>query len=200
MGINGTVPGRRWGAALAGIVLIAAACTSSGAGASPAASAAASVAAAPAPSASTAASAALPTDRYSQDDYGTPASKPPASAKASAEAGGSGDHEVSVVDSPDGKHLAGANGMTLYIFKKDSPGKSACAGDCATNWPPFTLSGDDKATAGAGVTGKLSTIKRADGDRQVAYDGAPLYYYSGDSGAGDTNGEGVGGVWFVAAP
>ena len=34
-----------------------------------------------------------------------------------------------------GKFLTDAKGMTLYIFKKDSPGKSACAGPCVESWP-----------------------------------------------------------------
>ena len=29
-----------------------------------------------------------------------------------------------------------AKGMTLYTFDKDTPGKSVCNGQCATNWPP----------------------------------------------------------------
>jgi predicted lipoprotein with Yx(FWY)xxD motif len=35
---------------------------------------------------------------------------------------------------------------------------------------------------------------------QVTYKGAPLYYFSNDTKAGDTNGQGTAGVWFVAAP
>ena len=50
------------------------------------------------------------------------------------------------------------------------------------------------------MTGALTTFARPDGSMQVAYKGAPLYYYAGDSAAGDTNGQGVGGNWFVAAP
>lgn len=50
------------------------------------------------------------------------------------------------------------------------------------------------------MTGALATITRADGTTQVTYDGHPLYYYAADVQAGDTNGEGVGGVWHVAKP
>ena len=38
-----------------------------------------------------------------------------------------------------GTILVGEDGKTLYIFKKDSGGKSACNGDCAAKWPPFVL-------------------------------------------------------------
>jgi predicted lipoprotein with Yx(FWY)xxD motif len=32
---------------------------------------------------------------------------------------------------------------------------------------------------------------------QLEYNGHPLYTYSGDTGPGQTNGEGIGGVWHV---
>lgn len=101
-----------------------------------------------------------------------------------------------------GKYLTGDDGKTLYTFKKDTAGngKSACSGQCATNWPPFTLDDGDKAVGGAGASGTIATIKRDDGKDQVTYNGAPLYYFAGDSAAGDTSGQGVGGIWFVAAP
>jgi predicted lipoprotein with Yx(FWY)xxD motif len=35
---------------------------------------------------------------------------------------------------------------------------------------------------------------------QVAYDGAPLYYFAKDTQPGDTNGQGLGDTWFVAKP
>ena len=93
-----------------------------------------------------------------------------------------------------GKFLTGEDGKTLYTFKKDTtPGKSACTGDCATNWPPFTVSGSDTVKPGDGVTGTLATISRPDGTMQVTYNGAPLYYFAADKAAGDTNGQGVGG-------
>ena len=55
-------------------------------------------------------------------------------------------------------------------------------------------------TPGAGVTGALTTFARPDGTMQVAINGFPLYYYSGDTKAGDTTGQGKFGKWFVASP
>lgn len=97
-----------------------------------------------------------------------------------------------------GKILTDANGMTLYFYAKDTAGKSACTGACAGNWPPLTTTGTPVAPAG--VTGTVGTIKRDDGSTQVTYNGKPLYTYIKDTAAGDTKGQGVGGVWTVATP
>ena len=97
-----------------------------------------------------------------------------------------------------GPFLTGAAGRTLYILTRDSPGTSTCTGGCASIWPPFTVSGGAAPGAGTGVTGKLATIRRTDGRVQLTYNGMPLYYYSGDSAAGQANGQGVQGVWYVA--
>jgi predicted lipoprotein with Yx(FWY)xxD motif len=78
-------------------------------------------------------------------------------------------------------------------------GVSNCTEDCAEAWPPFTVATDVDLTAGTGVTGELSTIEREDGAMQVTYNGAPLYFWQDDAAPGDTNGQGVGDVWFVAA-
>jgi predicted lipoprotein with Yx(FWY)xxD motif len=96
-----------------------------------------------------------------------------------------------------GMILTGDDGKTLYELTKDSAGTTTCTGSCATNWPPFTLAGGDTAVAGSGVTGTVTTLQRPDGGTQVALNGHPLYYFKGDSAAGDTNGEGVNGVWFA---
>ena len=50
----------------------------------------------------------------------------------------------------------------------------------------------------SGVAGTLGTVPRPDGSTQVTHDGMPLYYYSGDTQAGQTNGQGVQGIWYVA--
>ncbi|HEY3071701.1 MAG TPA: hypothetical protein VGJ46_02700, partial [Candidatus Limnocylindrales bacterium] len=94
------------------------------------------------------------------------------------------------------KFLAGEDGKTLYVFKQDTANTSNCSGSCAQTWPPFTLETGEKVAAGAGVSGKLTTFARADGTMQVAYNGAPLYYYAPDQKAGDVMGQGKGGVWF----
>ena len=197
MRTSGIQFGRRWATAFAGIAIVAAACTSSGGGAGvygdgATSAPAASPAAASAAAASTAPSAAAGGGKYAtgnEDDYGTPASKPPA-----ASAGAAGATAIAVANGAVGAFLTGADGMTLYIFKKDSAGKSACEGGCATNWPPLVADGGAVPTAGDGVTGALTTFARPDGSMQVAYKGAPLYYYAGDTAAGDTNGQGVGGT------
>lgn len=123
-----------------------------------------------------------------------------AATPAPAAAGGSGPSIATATSATLGVYLTGANGMTLYIFMKDGPGQSNCAGTCATNWPPLTVPAGGSAQAAAGVTGTFATLSRADGTTQVTHNGMPLYYFLGDSKAGDTNGQGTGGVWFVATP
>ena len=121
------------------------------------------------------------------------------SPSASSETGGA--YEVdTATDATLGAILVGEDGKTLYIFKKDSGGKSACNGDCATKWPPFVLDADETVTAGDGVTGTLATLARDDGSMQVTYNGAPLYYFAADTAAGDVKGQGLNDLWFAATP
>ena len=105
-----------------------------------------------------------------------------------------------VANGAPGAFLTGEDGKTLYIFTADTANTSTCADACATNWPPFTVDADETVKAGDGVTGALTTFARADGTMQVAINGMPLYYFAKDAKAGDTNGQGVGGKWFVASP
>jgi predicted lipoprotein with Yx(FWY)xxD motif len=87
-------------------------------------------------------------------------------------------------------------GMTVYVYDKDTQGsgQSSCTGQCLANWPPVTA---DQAPSLDGVTGDVDTITGTDGSTQVTLDGWPLYYYAGDSAAGDTAGQGVSDVWWV---
>ena len=90
--------------------------------------------------------------------------------------------------------VTNGKGFTLYWFVPDTATTSKCNGSCATFWPPVK----GPATAGAGVTGKLATIKRADGSAQATYNGHPLYTYVGDHAPGQATGNGLnvnGGVW-----
>jgi predicted lipoprotein with Yx(FWY)xxD motif len=88
--------------------------------------------------------------------------------------------------------------MTLYIFKNDTVGVSNCGADCASIWPPLTIQAGLTPTGGPGLTGRLGVFKRPGGSVQVTYNGWPLYYFSGDAHPGDTNGQGIGGLWLVA--
>ena len=97
-----------------------------------------------------------------------------------------------------GAYLTGANGMTLYILTKDTADTSTCTGTCATNWPPLVAASGAMIQGPSGAMGTFATVARADGTMQVTYNHMPLYYFAGDSAAGDTNGQGKNGVWFVA--
>ncbi len=95
-----------------------------------------------------------------------------------------------------GTILTDRSGRTLYLFDRDAPGVSNCAGGCALNWPPF-LTSRDPIDIGGVDTGLLGTTERADGYRQVTYNGWPLYYWVNDVTPGDTSGQTVGDVWWV---
>jgi predicted lipoprotein with Yx(FWY)xxD motif len=98
-----------------------------------------------------------------------------------------------------GEFLTSADGMTLYTFKNDEPGVSNCADECLEAWPPLTVSSADALAAPEGLSGELGTIEREDGALQVTYNGWPVYFWQGDAAPGDTTGQGVGDVWFVAS-
>ena len=187
--------GRPWIVHIIGVVALAlAACSAPGAAPST-----------PAPQATIASAAPVPAPSESSSgggrgdyDYIDPmATNSPDSSDDGSGASGS-DVEVATATGPLGTYLTGADGLTLYTFKPDSPNTSTCDGGCAEAWPPFTVASDAAIKAGTGVDKSLTTFARTDGSLQVAYDGAPLYYFANDTSAGDTNGQGLGDNWFVA--
>ena len=95
-----------------------------------------------------------------------------------------------------GTVLVDGSGRTLYLFESDTGSTSTCTGTCAGTWPALTTTGDPTAGMGASAS-MLGTTTRDDGSTQVTYDGHPLYVYSGDSAAGQANGQGIGDVWFA---
>ncbi|MGH3859033.1 hypothetical protein [Actinokineospora sp.] len=106
---------------------------------------------------------------------------------------------LAVATVPDlGSIITTGDGKTLYRFDKDTakPPKSTCDGECAAKWPPvlvpegaeFAVEGVDKAL--------VSSLKRADGTRQLSISGWPAYTYAQDTEPGDVKGQGVGGTWF----
>jgi predicted lipoprotein with Yx(FWY)xxD motif len=177
-----TFANRRSAIALLAVAALAVGACSSGGGASPSASAVVA-----SPSAAVASPSAAATE------------SPSATASEAAEE----EYKIEATDNPTlGKILTGEDGKTLYIFKADTKAnESTCSGQCAENWPPYALEGDEKAEPGDGVTGTIATFDRADGTKQVSYNGMPLYYFKGDTKAGDINGQGLAdGKWVAATP
>jgi len=97
-----------------------------------------------------------------------------------------------------GKFLSDTEGKTLYWFKKDAPGKSACSGPCVEKWPVYYR---ESVAAPTGIQADdFGTITRDDGRKQTTFRGYPLYYWVNDKQSGDTNGQGVNNVWQVINP
>jgi predicted lipoprotein with Yx(FWY)xxD motif len=106
---------------------------------------------------------------------------------------------VGVKTGPLGAYLVDATGRTLYLFNTDKGSTSSCYTKCAANWPAFVTGGAPQANAGV-TASMLGTSARTDGSMQVTYNGHPLYYFGGDQAAGDTNGQGKAGTWWLVAP
>jgi len=101
-----------------------------------------------------------------------------------------------------GAFLTNSSGRAIYLFMADSKDKSACSGACAAAWPPVTATGQPTASGSVNAS-NLGTITRSDGTKQVTYDGHPLYYFAGDTGAGMDKGQGLDGFgakWWLVAP
>jgi predicted lipoprotein with Yx(FWY)xxD motif len=90
--------------------------------------------------------------------------------------------------------LTNAKGFTVYWFGPDTPTTSKCYGSCAAYWPPVT----GTAAASPGVPGRVGTITRTGGSRQLTYNGHPLYTYIADTAPGLARGNDInlnGGLW-----
>ncbi len=90
--------------------------------------------------------------------------------------------------------LENSRGYTLYYFTKDTPTHSACEANatCAKLWHPAKASQSPSVST---VSGKFSLLHG-----QVEYQGHPLYTYTGDTGPGQSHGEGLFKEWYVATP
>jgi predicted lipoprotein with Yx(FWY)xxD motif len=127
---------------------------------------------------------------------GSTTSNPPAAAPTSTSSASS-DMAAGIKTATAGGRvvLIDAQGFTLYWYTPDSATSSACTGSCATAWPPLT--GTPSFASGVSLTGKLGTIKRADGSIQATYNGHPLYLFKADTSAGVAKGNKAGGIWWI---
>jgi predicted lipoprotein with Yx(FWY)xxD motif len=101
-----------------------------------------------------------------------------------------------------GTFLTDGSGHAVYLFSADGMNKSTCSSACASTWPPVMAKGQLTVSGGVKAAG-LSTITRPGGGKQVTYDGHALYFFAGDSGPGQTSGQGsdqFGAKWWLVAP
>jgi predicted lipoprotein with Yx(FWY)xxD motif len=134
---------------------------------------------------------------------GTAAGSQAAGTPAGMPAGGSGTATVIAAHTGSaGSFLTNGSGRAVYLWSADSMNKSTCSGACAGAWPPVTTHGKPTVSGGAKAA-DLGTITRSGGVKQVTYEGHPLYFFAGDSGPGQTNGQGsdgFGAKWWLVAP
>jgi predicted lipoprotein with Yx(FWY)xxD motif len=105
---------------------------------------------------------------------------------------------VRTADTSFGRILTDAQGKTLYFSGDDvqGGGASSCTDQCSTDWPVFSV---DALRVSAPLNpSDFGFITRADGTKQAAYRGRPLYYSSLDTKPGDINGSAIDKVWNVA--
>lgn len=139
----------------------------------------------------------------SSDDNNTPT--PPVEAKK----------EVSLATSATlGSYLSDKDGRSLYFFATDANGQASCTGGCQALWPAFYVDNLNADKLGTGLTfTDFAVITTTSGQKQLTYKGWPLYYYAPTPGSGytgtatnvpespgQTTGDGIGGVWFIAKP
>ena len=91
--------------------------------------------------------------------------------------------------------LAEANHQVVYTYSKDKKGgKPTCTGACAETWIPAT--GTPEAGPADVFPAQFGLVTRANGVKQITYNGLPLYLLKGAAGLA-TTGNGQGGVWHV---
>jgi predicted lipoprotein with Yx(FWY)xxD motif len=100
-----------------------------------------------------------------------------------------------------GRHIVDKDGKSLYYFSNDVNGLSNCTGGCLGNWQLFYADSVTTTFSNGLLSADFKTTTTAAGAKQTTYKGWPLYYYAPGGVAelaGETKGEGIGNIWFVA--
>lgn len=115
------------------------------------------------------------------------------SGSAAAEADSPAAATTVSVESVDGLGdvLVDSHGAALYTADQEHDGKVRCTDSCADTWLPLTLSGGDEPSGSDEVSGELGVTTRPGGERQVSFDGQPLYRFADDPMAGEVTGDGL---------
>lgn len=121
---------------------------------------------------------------------------PPSSSTAPGPSAGAASVVMTANNPQFGTLVVDTNGATLYTLTNNGKAVPCTSSACMAAWPPLLLPAG--ATTATGVSG-LGTAS-VPGGTIVTHAGLPLYRFSGDSAAGQANGDGIanfGGVWHV---
>jgi predicted lipoprotein with Yx(FWY)xxD motif len=88
----------------------------------------------------------------------------------------------------------------LYIFTNDANGEPSCVDDCAVAWPPLLVPDDSVPPLADELDPSLFSVTSHPQGSMLKVGDWPLYYFAKDTAPGDTNGQGVGGVWWLVGP
>jgi predicted lipoprotein with Yx(FWY)xxD motif len=129
---------------------------------------------------------------------GPPATSGPTSSGGAASSGAA----ISTASTSNGVVLTNSKGFTLYYFlPEENSTIGACTAGCLSAWPPLITTGATTApSALTGTFGTVSVMVNGAAATEVTYNGWPLHTFSGDTAAGQTNGQGVDGKWFAITP
>ena len=108
---------------------------------------------------------------------------------------------VQIVETDEyGPILADHECRTVYVFANDVDGEPTCVDDCATNWPPLFVPDDAVPALADELDPSLFSVVEHPEGPQLKVGDWPLYYFAGDSGPSQTNGQGISGVWWLVSP
>jgi predicted lipoprotein with Yx(FWY)xxD motif len=131
------------------------------------------------------------------DDSGADTSSTTKSAATSSTSAAGAEATLQIVDTSLGEVIAGADGKVLYLYTPDGTAEqSTVPAGILGAWPPVVVK--TAPTVGSGLEqSKVSAPVQSDGMKWVRYNGHLLYGFTGDASPGDTNGNGIGGIWFA---
>jgi predicted lipoprotein with Yx(FWY)xxD motif len=102
-----------------------------------------------------------------------------------ADAASSGKAPAIAVNKISGQRVLALRGHSLYTPSQEKNGTITCTGGCTAIWAPV------KASAGKNSkVGRLSSLTRPGGRKQLTYRGRPLYTFT-QEGKGKLTGDGI---------
>ena len=97
--------------------------------------------------------------------------------------------------------LANSKHHALYLLSNEAGAKIHCKSSCLNYWPPLLVKKSiTNLSIGSGVAGHIGFVKRSATMKQVTFNGYPIYFFSGDGGPNQVNGQGIvadGGTWYL---